>query len=240
MGLFDVYVQYVTNEGFGLPIVEAAFCGSPVFATNYSAMEDTLEKLSCFKIKPKALIYECETGRKLAIPDNEDFVDQLYTYMNYPESIRNRYRNQVYNLAKKYYSSWDEIANIWIEAIDKTPNSNIQWNAPPNIINGIQEIPGPEQMPDEKFTTWAIKNVMGNVSLANRFIGLKMYRDILWGRTNDSRPEAIYGDMSQLGFRPKYAPMDRRKLVENLNRFRDKNNFWEQVRFERMHTKNGI
>lgn len=238
MGLFDVYVQYVTNEGFGLPIVEAAFCGSPVFATNYSAMEDTLEKLSCFKIKPKTFIYECETGRKLAIPDNENFVDQLYTYMNYPESIRNKYRNQVYNLAKKYYSSWDEIANIWIEAIETTPNSNANWNAPPNIINGIQEIPGAEQMPDEKFTTWAIQNVMGNISLANRFIGLKMYRDILWGRTNDSRPEAIYGDMSQLGFRPKYAPMDRRKLIENLNRFRDKNNFWEQVRFEQIHTKN--
>lgn len=234
MGLFDAYVQYVTNEGFGLPIVEAAFCGNPVFATNYSAMEDTLKKLGGFKIAPKLLIYECETGRKLAIPDNEDLANQLKQYIDKPESIRNRDRNQIYNAAKKYYSSWDDIAKIWSEAIDLAPKNHTKWNAPPNIIPDINEIPRPDQVPDEKFVIWAIKNFLGNVGYANRFLGLKMYRDILWGRTNDSRPDAIYGDMSQLGFRPKYAPMDRQKLIQNLTMFKNKNNFWENARYQKV------
>lgn len=237
MGIFDAYVQYVTNEGFGLPIVEAAFCGNPVFATNYSAMEDTLEKLSCFKIKPKTLIYECETGRKLAIPDNEDFVNQLVSYINQPEGMKNQFRNKVYNLAKKHYSSWDDITKIWIEGIDSAKNDSEKWDIGPNMVSPIQQIPSPEQMPDEKFVAWAIKNVIGNLGLANRFIGLKFYRDLLWGRTNDLRPDIIYGDMSHLGHRPKYAPMDRNKLVENLNKIREKNNFWENMRWQRIQNK---
>ena len=36
--LFDVYIQPANSEGFGLPIVEAAACGVPVMATDYSVL----------------------------------------------------------------------------------------------------------------------------------------------------------------------------------------------------------
>ena len=237
MGLFDIYVQYVTNEGFGIPIIEAAFCGNPIFATNYSAMEDTLEKLGGFKINPINMIYECETGRRLAIPDNNDFAEKVNKYINYPESIKNKYRMDTYRAAQKHYSSWEKISETWCETIDSLELSKEKWNSGPRIIPPINEIPSPDRVPDEKFTAWVLKSLMGDLGMANRFIGLKIYRDLLWGRTNDNRPDIMYGDMSQIGYRPKYAPMDRNKTVSNLERFRQKNNFWEQTRYQHLGNK---
>jgi hypothetical protein len=46
MNLFDVYVQYANSEGFGMPQVEAAACGVPVMAVDYSAMSDVVRKLA--------------------------------------------------------------------------------------------------------------------------------------------------------------------------------------------------
>ena len=41
--LFDIYIQYAICEGFGMPQVEAAACGIPVAATDYSAMSDVIQ-----------------------------------------------------------------------------------------------------------------------------------------------------------------------------------------------------
>ena len=38
--MFDVYVQTAGAEGFGMPILDAMACGTPVVAPDYSAMSE--------------------------------------------------------------------------------------------------------------------------------------------------------------------------------------------------------
>lgn len=233
IGLFDAYVQYATNEGFGVPLVEAAFCGVPVFANDYSAMTDVLTKLDGYRIKSK-LFYECETGRQLSLPDNEDFIEKMVKHINLPDAIKNKIGFNTYNLALKHYSSWENVADKWINAIDGLSSDSNAWNSPPRMIPPLQQIPSPQEMPDEKFVAHLLMNSLGDARLVNKFIGLKLYRDILWGRVNEAKFGGIYNEMSHMGFRPKYGPMDRQKLADIVNQLREKNNHWEQARFNVM------
>jgi glycosyltransferase involved in cell wall biosynthesis len=43
--LFDLYIQYHNSEGFGIPVIEAAACGTPVIATDFSAVCDVVRKV---------------------------------------------------------------------------------------------------------------------------------------------------------------------------------------------------
>ena len=72
--LFDVYVQYANSEGFGMPQLEAAYCGLPVVSVNYSAMESVIKNIDGIPLEPLSFYKECETGCDRAIPDNEQFV----------------------------------------------------------------------------------------------------------------------------------------------------------------------
>jgi glycosyltransferase involved in cell wall biosynthesis len=230
VGIFDAYVQYATNEGFGVPLVEAAFCGVPIFANDYSAMTDVLTKLNGYRIKNN-LLYECETGRKLSMPDNNSLVEQLIKYINMPEAVRNRKRVETYNLAKQHYSSWETVAQKWMSVFDELPENSLSWNSQPIIIPPVQQIPSPQEMPDEKFVTYIIHQNLGNTRLVNKYIGLKLYRDLLWGRVNEAKFGGIYNEMSHMGYRPKYNIMDRNKLAGILNQIREKQNFWENQRW---------
>lgn len=229
VGLFDVYVQYATNEGFGIPLVEAAFCGDTIFANDYSSMSDILIKLNGYKIKSN-LFYECETGRKLSLPDNEDFINQIIKYINIPESMKNKIRFETYNLAKKYYGSWENVADLWIKIFDELNIDNVNWDTSPQIIPPLEKIPSPQEMPDEKFVSYAIHNLLGSSRLINKFVGLKLYRDLVWGVANEAKFGGIYNEMSHIGYRPKYNYMDRQKIVDTLNKLREKHNFWENQR----------
>lgn len=236
VGLFDAYVQYATNEGFGIPLVEAAFCGDAIFANDYSAMSDILTKLNGYRIKT-TLFHECETGRKLSLPDNNDFVEQMIKYINLPEAIQNKKRFEIYNAAKKYYASWEKVAEKWMSVFDEFTVDNSQWNSSIQIIPPIERIPSPQEMPDEKFVAYMLKHSLGNIRLVNKFVGLKLYRDLVWGRVNEAKFAGIYNEMSHLGYRPKYAHMDREKLANTLNQMREKHNFWENQRCQSIQQK---
>lgn len=239
VGLFDAYVQYATNEGFGIPMVEAAFCGVPVFANDYSAMTDVLTKLNGYRIKCTTF-HECETGRKMALPDNADFIEQMIKYINLPESLRNKKRFEIYNAAKQNYASWDNVVEKWDSVFEELEVDNSKWSSPPQILPPVQNIPSPNDLSDEKFIAYMINNNVGSVRLINKFIGLKLYRDLLWGRINEAKFGTINNEMSHLGYRPKYGPMDRNKLANILNQMREKQNFWENQRAMSISRNSGV
>ena len=53
---FDLYAQYAICEGFGMPQIEAASCGVPVAATNYSAMEDVIRHTQGYPVPVKEIL----------------------------------------------------------------------------------------------------------------------------------------------------------------------------------------
>jgi len=85
INLFDLYIQYANSEGFGLPQVEAASCGVPVMAVDYSAMESVIRKIRGVPLKLKSRYLELETGCYRAVPDNDYTAEQLLKFFNLDE-----------------------------------------------------------------------------------------------------------------------------------------------------------
>jgi hypothetical protein len=136
--LMDLYVQYSCAEGFGMPLVEAASCGVPICATDYSAMYDIVRKLDGFPIKVQRMHYEVETHRKFALPDNQNFVDICIKYFKQPESVRKFKSNKTLNLTKEKYS-YDAVSEKLKNHFLSVPSSNT-WNEPKKYMSIPSEI----------------------------------------------------------------------------------------------------
>ena len=78
--MMDLYVQYANSEGFGMPQLEAAACGVPVMAVDYSAMTDAVRKLKGQPLPLLGMAVELETGCFRAIPDNESFIQHMKNF----------------------------------------------------------------------------------------------------------------------------------------------------------------
>ena len=135
--LFDLYVQYAICEGFGMPQVEAAACGVPIAATNYSAMEDVLKWLKGYKINIGVMARELETNAERAYPDNNHLAKIIEKHLSLPEDQRIKKAVQTRKATKKRYT-WDKCAKVWENYIDTysltvppgtaTDNANLQYD----------------------------------------------------------------------------------------------------------------
>ena len=144
---FDVYIQYSICEGFGMPQIEAAFCGVPVVTVNYSAMEDVISKIGAEPINIASKFKELETGAYRVYPDLSDTVEKLYKIVNTPDNILFRLGKQQEFQARDKYS-WQKIIDEWISYLD-----TIDHNKYENLwLNGSkqQEIP---EIPDSQIDT---------------------------------------------------------------------------------------
>ena len=125
--LMDLYVQYSCAEGFGMPLVEAASCGVPVCAVDYSAMTDVVRKLNGFPIKVQRYTYEVETNRKFALPDNSNFVDVCIDFFKKPYAVRKSISLMARDSAKNnynYQTTFKKIKNLF-DSIEKSKT----WNS---------------------------------------------------------------------------------------------------------------
>jgi glycosyltransferase involved in cell wall biosynthesis len=149
---FDYYVQYITNEGFGAPVLEAAACGVHGCATNYSATEDTTKKLGWDKLDYQ-LIEEIETGRLIAVPNKEDLIKKLEDFFLLPKTYRNLKGLQARQNYVKHYS-WTKTCEKWMSVIDSLP--------PKGYIPLDIQRPEPfkEFGPTGQFVKWLILRVL--------------------------------------------------------------------------------
>jgi glycosyltransferase involved in cell wall biosynthesis len=134
--LFDLYVQYAICEGFGMPQVEAAGCGVPIAAVDYSAMADVIKVTKGYPIKLKCLYRELETGADRAHPDNEHLAEIIIKHFSLPRKERDRKCFESRKGAMKRYN-WDQTAKVWEDCIDSHTPVGLQgkWDSPPVILN---------------------------------------------------------------------------------------------------------
>ena len=138
--LFDIYVQYAICEGLGIPQLEAASCGIPVFSVNYSGMEEIVKKLDGIPID-YVLYKELETGSNRAVPLNDDLVSKITDWMNKSTKEKNAYSAKIRELlvsnyswkltAKTFEDIFDSLEpkNLWDEAM----TYNVEAKVPQNI-----------------------------------------------------------------------------------------------------------
>jgi len=157
--LFDLYVQYAICEGFGMPQVEAAGCGVPIAAVNYSAMADVLKFAKGYPIKVKCFYRELETGAERAHPDNDHLADIIKKHFSLPSHERDRKCLESRRGVMERYN-WDKTAKVWEHCIDSHTPINLQgkWDSPPLRLS----IPPqrPSHLSPEDLVRWAYESVL--------------------------------------------------------------------------------
>jgi glycosyltransferase involved in cell wall biosynthesis len=153
---FDVYVQYAICEGLGIPQLEAASCGIPVFSVDYSAMNEVTTKLEAGKV-PYALFKELETGAFRAVPNDKDLVKQLYQYLDLTEEQRKTKGIKIREKILENYS-WDKTAKRFEEIFDKLEPKNIWDN--PLVFNSQNPTIPPEMKSNRDWVGYAIENIV--------------------------------------------------------------------------------
>lgn len=178
---FDAYVQYSTCEGFGLPQIEAAACGVPVFAVDYSAMSDVVRKVGGYPIAVKQYFREIGTHCLRAYPDGEDFAAKLHAYFSLPASARElKGRRSRENCLKHY--NWDKTVKCWTDYFDRTQIRDV-WNKPFRPFQPATQIPS--GMNEEEFVNWCLVNIMNRPDLINSYRAMCLVKDLTYGISMD-------------------------------------------------------
>jgi glycosyltransferase involved in cell wall biosynthesis len=125
--VMDLYIQPCTNEGFGMPIVEAAACGTPVAVTNYSAPADIVQKLNGYPLEYTEFTNADDSLHK-AIVSPEAISNLMMEFYKTPQEMRNKKRFETRQLFEKHYSSWKKTGQIWESVLDSLPYG--RWNLP--------------------------------------------------------------------------------------------------------------
>lgn len=190
MALFDVYVQYSVCEGFGMPLVEAAACGVPVMAVDYSAMSDVVRKLGGTPIKVQRFSRESETGRKLALPDNGDLVANLVRLFRLPEPVRAN-RGYAARAAVERHYTWPQTCKTWEDYLDSVEPKDpaATWLSPLRRAEPAKKIPA--GLTDADFVRWGFANVACRPDLVNSYRALRLTREMIWSGRAETRDEAV-------------------------------------------------
>ena len=152
--LLDLYVQYAICEGFGMPQVEAASCGVPIAATDYSAMEDVVRYTKGYPIPVRTFFRELETMAERAYPDNQVLADVILEFASLDDQERKK-KSKMARIGAVSRYNWDDTANVWERYIDEFCQKSPQrsWQDPPKIIEHLQP---PDIDDDQDFVKWCL------------------------------------------------------------------------------------
>lgn len=181
INLFDVYIQYSICEGFGMPQVEAAACGVPVMAVDYSAMSDIVQKTEGILLPVQRMFRDIGTTAYRALPDNEQCAEIIYSFFSKPSSLRRIMGHKARLAVEKYYT-WDRTIKLWEDHIDNIVLTGNQgkWNIPKRHINKVPET-WPENISNPDFIDWEIVNVLQDPKRLNTRFSMRYLRQLNYG-----------------------------------------------------------
>lgn len=183
----NLYVQYSSCEGFGMPILEAAACGLKTFGVDYSATPEVVRKCGGEVIKPRSLYYD-DAELLRSLPDNQDLINKLkHNLINY--HILDSKKQYFSNLARKNYN-YDESVKVWESIIDASPKIN--WNSPPEIKEPILVDP---YLSDTDFIRQSLILTADRPDLINSYWEQDMMQSLIIGAMSHDR-DALYNDLS--------------------------------------------
>lgn len=170
--IFDVYVQYAICEGLGIPQLEAASCGIPIFAINYSGMEEITTKVGGIKIN-YLLSKELETGSNRATPDNNHFISEFIKWLNLSDEAKQNLCYQTRSLLEQNYS-WDKTAKNFIDIFDSIEPKNL-WDQA-MVTNTTAVVP--ENLSNREFVNFIIDNIIIDPNLKNTYFIQSLIRSL--------------------------------------------------------------
>ncbi len=170
--MFDIYVQYAICEGLGIPQLEAAACGIPIFSINYSGMEELTSKLNGIKLD-YTLTKELETGSDRANPNNNDLINKIIEWLNKSQKEQTKISKETRRLLVENYS-WDKTANILCNVFDSLAPKDI-WDTPMDTNHSLS-IPNIQN--NREFINFIVSNVLKEDHLLKTYFIQSMIRSL--------------------------------------------------------------
>lgn len=226
---FDLYVQYANKEGLGIPAIEAAACGVPIMATNYSGMVDVIKKTSGTPIEVKRFIWESESHSKQAYPDNDDLIKKIIQFINLPEHAKVKKSIAARAGAQKYFT-WDYITKKWEDYFDSVELLPVEqtWASPPRIF--APQINSEPNCSNFEYVRWLILDVLREPYLLNSYMASRMVKDLENGCTQEHFGDVYQSDTSLLGAQVKFKEYRRQDALNHILQLRQQFNHWENER----------
>ena len=184
INVFDIYIQYSTNEGLGIPQIEAAACGIPIMTLNYSGMEDIINKCHGINIPIKRMFRDHGTNCLRALPDNDKTAELIMDLVSMPSDMIRMKGNKARKAAEKYYD-WDNVAKIWENHIDNIELTGLQgkWDSP--MLPLKEYLPPLPQnytgMNNTDFVNWIITEILQDPKKLNSRFAHKIIKDLNFG-----------------------------------------------------------
>lgn len=129
--LFDLYVQCSSNEGFGIPLIEAAACNIPVMGVAHSATNELLQDLGGAKYYgPEPIDHGTQAGRMV--------VEPVILARMINNRLENMYEVNYRPIIESKYSE-KQCVDAWLGIIDEISRTYVsKWDAPPIEHNEIK------------------------------------------------------------------------------------------------------
>jgi len=228
---FDLYVQYANSEGFGMPQLEAAYCGVPVMSVYYSAMESVIKNIDAVPLVPLHLSMECETGCYRAVPNNEGLAELLLHYIDGHGSKKVREIGLEMAARAREHYDWDKTAQVWIDHFKSIPLKDVSetWRSAPQI-----KLPA-EQMPDNIRDTrdrvdYLFNNVLHKPEWIGNYLWSKTIKDCTFGYRVQNSEDDYYFNESHAVDQNKYKPFNFNDAAKDFIFLRNQWNRWEKLR----------
>jgi hypothetical protein len=221
--LFDVYIQYANSEGFGMPQLEAAYCGLPVVSVYYSAMKSVIDNIGGIGVEPIAFSKECETGCNRAVPNNQQFIEILL-------QLSEKTPEELHNIG----SNWDNTAKKWMDYIintDVIPESNA-WKSPSKLFHPASFMP-PELTTSLDRVNFIFNNVLGKPEWIGGYLWRRVLRDCSFGYRCENLEQDFYFNESHIQSYTSVKPFSVDEAMKEMTNFRLQMNHWEKARLEK-------
>jgi len=123
--LFDVYLQYSSCEGFGIPQVEASAAGVPVVTVDHGAMKEVGSRINADIIPINKTFKEIIGGTNRVYPDNDICYNILKEHITTNRKQLDDNKTNLRSKTKTAYN-WDITAKKFEDIIDTTELSDLQ------------------------------------------------------------------------------------------------------------------
>lgn len=224
--VFDLYIQCANSEGFGLPQVEAAACGIPIACTNYSAMQDIVNRLGAYPIS-YSTYKELETGCDRAVPDIQSIVDIFTNFFDRDEEYRFNKSQETRKLFENNYN-WDDTANEWMKIADMCEYG--KWDSPTKIIP-IKDIKDEDIKSTLQFFQFIINNYIFYEPHKHSYFTRNILSDIQRGMSKNAYDTYYVSEFSPYSSN-RAKPITKQAILDVFKNKLHNYNVWESIRLD--------
>lgn len=220
----DLYIQYSTCEGLGIPLLESKACGVPSMGIDYSATSDLCHSPGSIPIDPKTMLRESlqQTYQYRATQNNEETAQKIYEFFTAPKEYRDRLGKEAREFTAKQYSI-ENVGSIWELVIDslEVPAQTETWLSPPKFIKPNLTVP--QGLNNEQFVRWCYDSILQEPNKKNTVNAQKIISILNVG----------YEVGQDAQGRTVQVPVDRNKVGQMFLNMVQQRNMFEQLRYEK-------